>query len=77
MLSDQDQIARQIRAARACRRDGTSSLLVVNTRLQVEHSASEEGSGIDLVRDQFRLADGEALSYSNPQARGTRPLTRA
>jgi len=42
----------------------------VNTRLQVEHPVSEEITGIDLVREQFRLARGEALGYTDPQPRG-------
>ena len=50
--------------------DGTISFLEVNTRLQVEHPVSEEITGIDLVREQFRLARGEALGYEDPQPRG-------
>ena len=50
--------------------DGTISFLEVNTRLQVEHPVSEEISGIDLVREQFRIAMGEALGFDDPVIRG-------
>jgi acetyl-CoA/propionyl-CoA carboxylase biotin carboxyl carrier protein len=50
--------------------DGTISFLEVNTRLQVEHPVSEEVTGIDLVREMFRLASGEPLGYDDPPARG-------
>ena len=51
-------------------KDGTISFLEVNTRLQVEHPVSEEVTGIDLVREQFRIAMGESLGFDDPIIRG-------
>lgn len=51
-------------------KDGTISFLEVNTRLQVEHPVSEEVTGIDLVREMFRIAAGEELGYDDPEIRG-------
>jgi acetyl-CoA/propionyl-CoA carboxylase biotin carboxyl carrier protein len=51
--------------------DGTISFLEVNTRLQVEHPVTEEVTGIDLVREMFRIADGEELGYDDPPLRAT------
>ncbi|GAA2160339.1 acetyl/propionyl/methylcrotonyl-CoA carboxylase subunit alpha [Actinomadura napierensis] len=50
--------------------DGTISFLEVNTRLQVEHPVTEEVAGVDLVREMFRIAEGEEIGYDDPALRG-------
>ena len=51
-------------------RDGSIAFLEVNTRLQVEHTVSEAVTGFDLVREQFRIAEGGAIGYDDPDPRG-------
>ena len=50
--------------------DGTISFLEVNTRLQVEHTVTEETTGVDIVIEQFRIAEGKALAFSEAPPRG-------
>ncbi|MDY3126541.1 MAG: acetyl/propionyl/methylcrotonyl-CoA carboxylase subunit alpha [Corynebacterium sp.] len=85
-LSDEQREAIHSSAKRICREagyygagtveylvgsDGLISFLEVNTRLQVEHPVSEETTGLDLVREQFRIAEGLPLRITeDPAPRG-------
>ena len=85
-LSDEQRTAIHESAKRICREagyfgagtveylvgsDGLISFLEVNTRLQVEHPVSEETTGLDLVREQFNIAEGGELSITeDPTPRG-------
>ncbi len=50
--------------------DGALAFLEANTRLAVAHPVSEEVAGLDLVRESFRIAEGGALGYGDPEVRG-------
>jgi acetyl-CoA/propionyl-CoA carboxylase, biotin carboxylase, biotin carboxyl carrier protein len=51
-------------------RDGTLAFLETNARLAVAHPVSEEITGLDLVRETFRLAAGEPIGYDDPPSHG-------
>src|SRR5699024_2273989 len=85
-LTDEQRIMLHESAKRICREagyygagtveylvgaDGLISFLEVNTRLQVEHPITEETTGLDLVREQFRIAEGQELRIKeDPAPRG-------
>jgi acetyl-CoA/propionyl-CoA carboxylase, biotin carboxylase, biotin carboxyl carrier protein len=50
--------------------DGTLAFLETNARLSIAHPVSEEVAGLDLVRETFRMADGQRLGYGDPEVRG-------
>ena len=50
--------------------DGSFHFIELNARIQVEHPVTEEVTGIDLVREQIRIAHGEELGYDKVEPRG-------